>query len=311
LTEARGLSLLPERGNTPFHSAVETAEHAPRQARPEALIGLLDDPSPVVRQALVAHFTTMGPAAATFLREVEHGANRVLAGHAAWFLRELKFTDPAAEFRGFIRAMSYDLETGALLLARTVSPGLDISHCSAALDAIAQRCRELAVGPSAARDKCRLINRVLFHELGFHGNVEHYIDPLNSLIDQVIERRKGNPVSLCIVYLLVAARLDFTLDPVGLPGHFVIGCSSDDLPFYVDPFEQGVMRDRGEIMALLSGRRSGITESDLAPVSVREVLCRVCRNLVNSFTASGEVEKVRLFSGFLDEFDAACARDAR
>lgn len=274
-------------------------------------MGLLDDTSPVVRQALVAHFTAMGSAAAAFLREVERGPNRVLSGHAAWFLRELKFTDPAAEFRGFIRAMSYDLETGVLLLARTVSPGLDIGHCSAELDAIAQRCRDLAVEPSGARDKCRLINRVLFHEMGFRGNVEHYIDPLNSLIDQVLSRRKGNPVSLCIVYLLVASRLDFTLDPVGLPGHFVIGCSTDDLPFYVDPFEQGLMRDRGEILALLSGRRSGIRESDLAPVPVREILCRVCRNLVNSYTASGEPEMVRLFSGFLDEFDAACARDAR
>ena len=277
--------------------------------RQVALRALLDDTSAPVRQGLLAYFSGLGPPAEPFLRAVAGGSDRALASQANWYLNELKFSDPVAEFRGFIRSLNYELETGALLLARTVTPQLDVGGCCAALDAIAARCRELASEPSTRREKCRILNRVLFHEWGFRGNVEHYTDPRNSLIDQVISRRKGNPVSLCIVYLLVAARLDFALDPVGLPGHFVIGCFSDDLPFYVDPFEQGVMRDRGEIMALLSDRSSGVRESDLAPVSVRDVLCRVCRNLVNSYTASGEPDKVRLFSGFLDEFDDACARD--
>ena len=75
--------------------------------------------------------------------------------------------------------MNYELETGALLLARTVTPRLDVGHCCTTLDAIADRCRELIVEPSSTREKCRILNRVLFHEWGFHGNVEHYTDPRN------------------------------------------------------------------------------------------------------------------------------------
>ena len=173
----------------------------------EAFLSLLDDTSPAVRRALLAHFQHLGPSAAPFLEAISRGSNRVLARHASWFLDELKFSDPVAEFRGFIRAMNYELESGSLLLSRTVSPNVDAGDCCMQLDAIAARCRELIVEPSSAREKCRVLNRVLFHEGGFHGNVEHYTDPRNSFIDQVLARRTGIPISLSVIYLLVAERV--------------------------------------------------------------------------------------------------------
>ena len=89
------------------------------EARREAFLSLLDDPNPAVRRALLAHFTALSASAAPFLQSVARGSNRVLARHAAWFLDELQFSDPVAECRGFIRSLNYELETGALLLART------------------------------------------------------------------------------------------------------------------------------------------------------------------------------------------------
>jgi hypothetical protein len=195
-------------------------------AEREAFLSLLDDASPTVRRALLARFTQLGPAAVPFLQSVARGPNRLIGRHAAWFLNELNLADPVAEFCGFIRSLNYELESGALLLARTVTPQLDAGACCTQLDAIANRCRELIVEPSSVREKCRVVNRVLFHEWGFHGNVEHYTDPRNSFLDQVLERRTGIPLSLSIVYLLVAGRLGIELDPVGLPGHFIVGRSS-------------------------------------------------------------------------------------
>jgi hypothetical protein len=108
---------------------VETPTATLDTARREALLSLLDDSSEPVRQALLAYFTSLGSSTASFLREIAHGRNRVLAQHAAWYLEELKFSDPVAEFRGFIRSLNYELETGSLLLARTVTPQLDIGRC--------------------------------------------------------------------------------------------------------------------------------------------------------------------------------------
>ena len=276
----------------------------------EAFRSLLDDPSPAVRRALLAHFTQLGPAAAPFLQSVARGSNRLLARHAAWFLEELKFTDPVAEFRGFIRSLNYELESGALLLARTVTPRLDVGRCCTTLDAIAARCRELIVEPSSTREKCRIMNRVLFHEWGFHGNVEHYTDPRNSFLDQVLARRTGIPLSLSIIYLLVAERLGLELEPVGLPGHFIVGCFTGELPFFIDPFDGGLFRDPEEIFESLRARKVVPKPSDLAPTPIREVLCRNCRNLVHHYTAAGDLDRARLFASFVEEFESTYARHA-
>jgi len=277
----------------------------------EAFLSLLDDTSPKVRRALLARFTELGALSAPFLQAVSRGSNRVLARHALFFLEELQFSDPVSEFRGYIRSLSYELESGALLLARTATPQLNVGDCCRQLDEIASRCRELIVDPSSAREKCRIINRVLFHEWGFHGNVENYTDPRNSFLDQVLERRTGIPLSLCVVYLLVAERLGLNLEPVGLPGHFIVGCFTDELPFFIDAFDRGVFRDADEIFELLRANNIKPKATDLAPTPVREVLCRSCRNLVNHYTAAGEPERAKLFARFVEEFETTHAKHAR
>lgn len=280
-------------------------------AEREAFLSLLDDTSPAVRRALLIRFNELGPVSAPFLETIARGSNRLLARHATWFLDELKFSDPIAEFRGFIRSLNYELESGSLMLARTVSPQLDAGDCCTQLDKIAARCRELIVEPSSAREKCRILNRVLFHEWGFHGNVENYTDPRNSFIDQVLERRTGIPLSLSVIYLLVAERLALELEPVGLPGHFIVGCFTDELPFFIDPFDRGVFRDSEEIFDLLRANKIKPKATDLAPTPIREVLCRSCRNLVNHYTAAGESERAKLFARFVEEFEATYEKHAR
>ena len=286
---------------------METEKLSP--GRREALLRLLDDTSPAVRKALLAHFTHLGEPAREFLEATTYSTNRLVARHAAWYLDELRFNDPVAEFRGFIRSLNYELETGSLLLARTVNPDLDITACCVTLDTIAHRCRELTPEPATPREKCRVLNRVLFHEWGFRGNLEHYTDPRNSLLDQVLERRKGIPLTLSTVYLLVAGRLGLELEPVGLPGHFLVGCFLEDEPFFIDPFDRGVFRDVDEIFALLRENKVSPQITDLAPTPVREVLCRSCRNLVNHCHATGDAAKARLFAGFVEEFEAAYERN--
>jgi len=274
----------------------------------EALLGLLDDPSPTVRRALLARFSERGTAAATLLQEIARSSNRVLARHASWFIEELKLSDPVAEFRSFIRSLNYELETGSLLLARTLTPQLDVGECRAEIDEISARCRELVAEPSTCREKCRIINRVLFHEWGFRGNVEQYTDPLNIFLDHVISRRKGVQISLSILYILVADRLGLQLEPIGLPGHFVVACYGDDAPFFIDPFDQGLFRDADEVLTLLRANHVAPKLSDLAPTTVREVLCRSCRNLAHHYTAAGDLAKAQIFSEFVDEFEATYER---
>ncbi len=276
----------------------------------KALVALLDDPSPAVRQALRTRFAERGKASADFLQELARQSDSAVAKHASQYLRELNFTDPVSEFRDFIHSLNYELETGAILLARTVNPSVDVGAVCLKLDAMAARCRELIAEPATAREKCRVLNRVLFHENGLRGNADNYSDPLNSFLDQVLIRQKGIPISLSIVYLLVAERVGLQLEAVGLPGHFMVGCFEESAPFFIDTFNAGLLLTAEETFDLL---KEGSTEAsliDLAPTPIREVLSRCCRNLVRQYAATNQPAQARLFACFVAEFEAAYERNA-
>lgn len=277
----------------------------------EALIGLLDDTNAKVRRELLAYFQNLGKPGEQFLRELSRGSNRIVAKHAAWYLSELQFADPIAEFRTFINRQNYDLETGAILLCRTVYPNIDVLALCGELDQIANRCRELMNGPLTVREKCRVINRVLFHELGFRGNIDDYSDPENSFLNRVLSRRKGLPISLSILYILVAGRCGVHLDPVGVPGHFVIGCFSESKAFFVDAFDRGRFLTTEDLLEYLSGQVIEPDVSCLIPTNTREVLCRSCRNLTQHFDRANNLPLSRLFSSFVDEFDVSYEKNNR
>lgn len=272
---------------------------------------LLDDTDPVVRAALVEEFGQRSAIVVPFLQEIARGQDRMLAWHAAWFLQQLKCSDPVADFKSFIRSLNYELETGALMLSRIHSPQLDVGACYALFDEIAGRCRELMVEPSTARDRCRVLNRVLFHEYGFRGNVEHYADPLNNFIDEVLSRRKGLPITLSMIYVMVAQRLGLNLEPVGLPGHFVVGCFLESTPFFIDPFDQGALRTPADLFALLREQHIEPAIADLAPTPVREVLCRCCRNLSYHYAIAHDDVQARLYAELVEEFEATHERNSK
>lgn len=281
------------------------------ESQRQALINLIDDPAPAVRLALLGQFARLGRVGADFLQEQARSSNRLLAARASAYLRELKFADPVAEFRDFIHSLNYELETGALLLSRTINPDVDVGACCTLLDEMAARVRALIAEPATAREKCRVLNRVLFHEYHFHGNVEHYTDPQNSYLDRVLARRTGLPITLAIVYLLVADRAGLKLEPVGMPGQFMIGCYEDDTPFFIDAFNQGLFLSAEEVCTQLRENQHTPQLADLAPTPVREVLCRCCRNLANHCLAANEPRHAQLFADFVAEFETTHERHAQ
>ncbi len=290
-------------------AAVETRTLTP--AERTALAALLDDPSPAVRQSLLARLGAAGDGARDFLQGIIQGSDRAAAAHAAWYLRELRFADPVAEFRGFIQSLNYELETGVILLTRTVNPAFDLAAFGAQLDAFAARARRLMPRAAPVRAQCRVLNRVLFEEYGLKGNTEEYTDPRNSFPDEVLARRLGLPISLAVIYLLVAQRVGLELEPVGVPGHFLVGGYEPEGPFFVDAFDGGRLLGPDDVFARLRALNHAPQLADLAPTPVREVLCRMCRNLVQHYTLAEEPARARLFASFVAEFEATYERHAR
>ena len=276
-----------------------------------ALTALLDDPSPAVRQGLLGHFERHGRAAGEFLLAVSAGSDQPAAEAARTFLRELRLSDPVTDFRDFISSLHYELESGFILLNRTQNPALDVAAVRARLDTLAARFRKLRPLGRGLRAQCLLLNQVLFTEVGLRGNHENYGDPLNLFLDQVLERRTGLPISLAIVYLLVAQRAGLELEPVGAPGHFLIGAYEPGAPFFIDAFHGGQLLEPDEVFARLKAMHHAPQLGDLAPTPVREVLVRCCRNLASHYAAAQDHGRARLYAGFVADFEAVHERSAQ
>lgn len=271
------------------------------------MLRLLDDESPNVRQAVLDELTDWKEDGLEFLREVEEGEGSQ-ANAASLILRELGWEDGAKAFSRFIKAFSYELESGFLLLDKVIRPHSDPAATCMRLDELASRCEELSVLPNSASMGCKTIARVLFHEECLRGATTDFHNPLNSSISFALETKRGLPITLCIIFLLVARRIGLELEPVGLPGRFMVGCFLEKAPFYVDAFEGGRMRTSDEMVSFLQKRELDTSLERFLPTTVGDVLRRACRNLVSQHLRSGNHESARLFSSFGNEFDQAYRR---
>jgi regulator of sirC expression with transglutaminase-like and TPR domain len=276
----------------------------------EAMLRLLDDTAPQVREAMLEQFKRLGEPALAFLRQTAEGGEPGLAPHARRFLRELGGEDTVGMFLEFVRSFHYELETGLMMLERTVFPALNPAETHGFLDGAAARCRQLLLTPATAREKCLVVSRVLFHEYGFRGDAENYHDPRNSFMHLVLERRRGIPLTLSALYILVAQRCGIELEPIALPGRFLAGCFLDDEPFYIDAYERGVFRGEDDLREHFNRLEMPFDPAALMPAPVGEVLARCCRNLVNQYTAARDHAKAKLFAEFVHEFELAYRRHA-
>lgn len=180
-----------------------------------------------------------------------------------------------------------DLALGALVIASGGRPDVDAEPALAILDSLASRVRlRLDAGDSADVALERL-HDVLYRETGFRGpTAAEFHDPRNSLLDVVLWRRVGLPISLAIVELEVAGRIGVTLRGVGLPGHFILGTPDGIL---MDPAAGGARLRPDDCQALI--RRAvgdGVLfhSGMLRPASKREILTRVLRNLRSAHLAA-------------------------
>jgi len=146
---------------------------------------------------------------------------------------------------------------------------------------------------------------VLFHEEGLRGARTDLHQPFTSSMSFALEAKRGLPLTLSVIYLLVARRVGLELDPVGLPGHFMVGCFLENSPFYVDAFDGGRMRNTEEMTIFLRRRHLDDSLQWLLPNTVGDVLRRACRNLFAQHLRAGNHESARLFSSFGNEFDEA------
>ncbi len=199
-----------------------------------------------------------------------------------------------------------DLAEGALLIAAEEYPGLDLERYVARLDALAGRVRRhlafLQEPPAGGRavldaDEAALhaLHAVLFEEEGFSGaGREDAADPRHSFLNEVLERKRGLPIILSVVYCEVARRAGLDAVGIALPGHFIAQFRGQHLSVYVDPFNGGARLEREDCADLLRrifDARVDLTPEHFLPASRKAILTRILNNLKGIYFQLGQLAK--------------------
>ena len=188
-----------------------------------------------------------------------------------------------------------DLALAVLLIAKEEYPKLAIEDYVERLDQLAGELRievDLDAGPQKVLEG---LSWFLHKEQGFTGNADEYYDARNSYLNEVMDRRLGIPITLCIVYLEVARRAGIKLQPVTFPGHFLIKMPQDDSEdLFVDPYYGGrlmTVEDCRSFYNELHGDSTPFSETMLAAGTRRQVVTRVLRNLKAIYLRNQELDR--------------------
>jgi regulator of sirC expression with transglutaminase-like and TPR domain len=164
-----------------------------------------------------------------------------------------------------------ELDVGALAIAAGADPELEAGIWLRELDRLAERVDSLET----------LIHR-LFIEEGFAGNTSNYYDPRNALLDQVLDRRLGIPITLSVVCLEVGRRAGVSLEGISMPGHFLVRPLATN--HYLDAFNGGALLDLAGCEALF--RTANQLDPDvpfgrhlLGTAPRRAIFARILQNL--------------------------------
>ncbi len=180
-----------------------------------------------------------------------------------------------------------DLLHAALLLAKIDNEELDVEAYRGEVDRLA---RAIAFGypkDAAAEKRLAALNRFLFQERGYHGSRMDYYSRNNSYLNEVIDDREGIPITLSVLYMELARRLDLRVVGVGLPGHFVVRYEPADAKTpgksqLIDVFEGGQFFDEDAAAdKVLKMTRKPLEEKHLASVAKKAILTRMLHNLIN------------------------------
>lgn len=184
-----------------------------------------------------------------------------------------------------------DLLEGMWLIATYQYPDLDLEELRQQIHQLYTEAWREFKDDLMPYDQIRILNSVLFNKFKFRANTKNFHSPANSMINAVLESKKGNPISLCAVYMLIARKLDIPLYGVNLPNLFILMYQGDEASFYINAFNKGLIFTKEDIDHYLEHLNIPPQDIFYQPCTHLEIILRALRNLVVSFEKLGDYHK--------------------
>lgn len=275
----------------------------------ESLIRLLDDPDAEIFEHVHDKLKSYGSEVIEYLENAfEKAFDPIQQDRIANLVHEIQFGTLKTELQLWHQGGAFDLLQGALILNKYQYPDLDEQKIINQIEAIKRDIWLQMIYDASPAEHVKLINHVLYSIHGFSGNTANHQDPQNSYLSQVLETKKGNQISLAIIYSIIAQKLDIPIYGVNLPQHFILAYVDESLEsefeggilFYINAFNKGFIFGRRDVDMFLKQLNLKAEKQFYEPCSNTDIIKRILRNLISAYEALGSTDKVRELNELLD-----------
>ncbi|CAM3832046.1 transglutaminase-like domain-containing protein [Aquirufa aurantiipilula] len=271
----------------------------------KAMIQLLDDSDSEVVQLVEQQIRTLGPSIIPVLESEweQLSLNPFLQEKIENLIHDFQLESMRNRLAIWKEAGGMDLMEGMWIVATYRFPDYSFSQLKTELDQLYYEVWPQIRENLHPMDQIKVLNGVIFDQLKFGANTKNFHAANNSYINVVLESRKGNPISLCVIYMWIAQRLGFPVYGVNLPNLFVLTYKQKGVQFYINVFNKGLIFNRVDIDNYLAQLNLAPNEIYYNPCSNLEIIRRVLRNLIMAYDKAGDEEHKNELSQIIDSLD--------
>ncbi len=259
----------------------------------KALVSLLEDEDEQIVSHVQQKILSLGTSIIPVLEaEWESNFNSQVQRRIEDLIHTLQYELLKERLKQWYESEDQDLLTGMWLVSTYQYPDIELIKLKQELEQIYYETWLEFKPDLYPFDQIKLINSVLFNKLKFGANTKNFHSPGNSMLNVVLESHKGNPITLCVIYMLVAQKLKLPVYGVNLPNLFVLTYKDErHQQFYINAFNKGLIFSKQDIENYINELHLAPQSSFFEPCSSLEIIRRVLRNLIMSFDKMGEHAK--------------------
>ena len=272
-----------------------------------AQIKLLDDPDDLVFKTVRENLIELGEGVIPELEKAwESTFDELIQERIEDIIKYIQCSSVKRGMEKWVSEGSKDIAYGAYLLAKYQYPDLSWDNIHSQFEALKNEIWLELNQNLTALEKVRVLNHIFFDLHKFSPNNANFYSPQNAYLNLLLESKKGNPVSLGILYMSVAQRLELPVYGVNLPKNFILcyidqvssfeafgDANPDAVLFYINPFNRGAVFGRKEIDYFLSQQQLEPQNSYYSPCTNQQTLLRLIENLIASYEKLGYPDKVQ------------------
>lgn len=279
------------------------AEHTLDENNLKALVSLLSDDDKEVLHHVEGQILALGSHIIPFLEsEWENNMNPDVQRRIEDLLHTVQFEQVRKKLLAWVKEGGIDIVEGLWIVATYQYPDLEIEKIRQRIEEIYYEAWLELKGDLHPFDQVKVLNSVIFQKLKFSANTKNFHSPSNSMLNVVLEGKKGNPITLCAIYMLVAQKLKLPVYGVNLPNLFILTYKTEETQFYINAFNKGLIFSKSDIDNYIHHLNLTYSPVFYEPCSNIDIIKRVLRNLIVSYEKLGDSHKVREIKEILYAF---------